>query len=1082
VLRKNKDFITIDVQVKGAIKPELLKLYNTYSPAVLPIVTIPFEMNGKVRQDVDLRAVMSTLKQGGFHVIVTSTEFPLGELGAKLVFGSHLEGLVDLSATGIRYLFGGLLYVNVHTVENPVTGEVRGQLARPSASLCPVRPTPFVNTCFYSVMTSGQAVPRLVQTTAPQVSGTAGFLLKDLGTLTYSIAVHSFVGQPATLRVVFGVGDVGSDGVIAHEVAVDGTVTVDGTIEYVSSWVATSSPVHLTALSEGKMYVAVFNAGLGTQLIRGQVPALAIGVSTMVRPGEVNPTPPPNGLLPLAIGEFSSTNFVGSGTRQAIVGQQLTFQPGPNQRILTAIGLDPCNGQIEGKQTICDGNVVACTYEITPLDLVNRNITFVDSEPAACRAGAKLIVAVFAEGELGLNAAAAGVAVDNTAEASVVDLAKSVDLDAVKSIASAEYTEVLARDGSDAIAAALEACLCVVQDARSQTTLDSAASLCQSIATEIALKDVIRVAVPNALISSDQISSANLWAFGHQLSNAFSLPNPGTTTAALQPGQVVPRISSGASGSGTVSFDGDGSTISYSFTVTGVMVTAGHFHGPAGRGVAAAASVLHALPPLVAGTVSGTWKNVPDDVVAMFRSGLVYVNMHTAEHPNGGLRGQVEFSTNNAVQDVSLFSDQPMRFSAQISSHNVVPAPIAVVGSRGSGTGTFTVVGQTSVKYDISVAGVVITAGHIHGPAGRGFNTPASVLHTLEFVGGRASGTWEGVAAAEVSYLVKGELYVNVHSATWPQGEVRGQIEATDQTVALTSTVALEAQEAAGLSAPQFNGVASLRRCLVGSCIEYDITLNLPGQTVAPAAHFHGPAFAGFDGDVQHTIELAATGGVGTFTSIGKWTLSAQQMEWVLGDLIYVNVHATPVVRGQVVFTKAGEPTYLAFSCPQGQCAAADLIGASLALGSNQIQVDEATFSVAAGGAFNTKSFIGTAIFLAIVFGLLFALAVVAGDKGDLPGTGGSTNKPKASMAGALYEPGRDAAQTSTTPEYVNPYAKEQSESKKAPARPPPGRPPPSRPKQQPIWEAVIDPASGDTYYINSVTNEVTWEVPGSEA
>jgi hypothetical protein len=50
--------------------------------------------------------------------------------------------------------------------------------------------------------------------------------------------------------------------------------------------------------------------------------------------------------------------------------------------------------------------------------------------------------------------------------------------------------------------------------------------------------------------------------------------------------------------------------------------------------------------------------------------------------------------------------------------------------------------------------------------------------------------------------------------------------------------------------------------------------------------------------------------------------------------------------------------------------------------------------------------------------------------------------------------------------------------SPKPPSKP---KPAPKPPKPKPVeseWKATLDPASGDTYYWNTRTNEVTWDKP----
>lgn len=72
-----------------------------------------------------------------------------------------------------------------------------------------------------------------------------------------------------------------------------------------------------------------------------------------------------------------------------------------------------------------------------------------------------------------------------------------------------------------------------------------------------------------------------------------------------------------------------------------------------------------------------------------------------------------------------------------------------------------------------------LTAGHIHGPAPIGVN--ASVIHPFSALPlGSTSGVWNdvwvGLTATQVGYLNSGLLYVNLHSQSFPGGEIRGQV------------------------------------------------------------------------------------------------------------------------------------------------------------------------------------------------------------------------------------------------------------------------------------------------------------------
>jgi hypothetical protein len=102
-------------------------------------------------------------------------------------------------------------------------------------------------------------------------------------------------------------------------------------------------------------------------------------------------------------------------------------------------------------------------------------------------------------------------------------------------------------------------------------------------------------------------------------------------------------------------------------------------------------------------------------------------------------------------------------------------------GSPGTGFGTVVLnAAQTQITVDESWSGLTApaTASHIHGPGGVGVN--AAVIFPFTGVPAATAGAIPEqtfpINATQVGYLFAGTLYMNVHTSTFPGGEIRGQL------------------------------------------------------------------------------------------------------------------------------------------------------------------------------------------------------------------------------------------------------------------------------------------------------------------
>ena len=226
-------------------------------------------------------------------------------------------------------------------------------------------------------------------------------------------------------------------------------------------------------------------------------------------------------------------------------------------------------------------------------------------------------------------------------------------------------------------------------------------------------------------------------------------------TASLDGAQETPPNGSTATGQARFVIDTTTDRLVYHVSFSGLTTaeTAAHIHGYAGPGTPAGV-----VFPLALGSPKiGVW-NYPAANEAQILAGLTYVNIHTSTFPGGEIRGQIVADTNANM--VALLD------AAQETPPNASP---------GLGVGIFkldTVANTLTYDVRFGLLGSAETAAHIHGFAAPG--TPAGVLFPLA-LGSPKIGVWNYMEAQEAN-IQAGLTYVNIHTSTFPGGEIRGQI------------------------------------------------------------------------------------------------------------------------------------------------------------------------------------------------------------------------------------------------------------------------------------------------------------------
>jgi hypothetical protein len=114
---------------------------------------------------------------------------------------------------------------------------------------------------------------------------------------------------------------------------------------------------------------------------------------------------------------------------------------------------------------------------------------------------------------------------------------------------------------------------------------------------------------------------------------------------------------------------------------------------------------------------------------------------------------------------------ETMMFKADLKAANEVPP----AQSSGEGNAMLTLdTDKKTVAWKTTYSGLsgAATAAHFHGPAGPGENAGPAVDISGKIEEGSAP-----ITEAQIKDLQAGKWYLNIHTAKYPDGEIRGQLE-----------------------------------------------------------------------------------------------------------------------------------------------------------------------------------------------------------------------------------------------------------------------------------------------------------------
>ncbi len=349
-------------------------------------------------------------------------------------------------------------------------------------------------------------------------------------------------------------------------------------------------------------------------------------------------------------------------------------------------------------------------------------------------------------------------------------------------------------------------------------------------------------------------------------------------TARLNGGQEVPAVTTNAVGVAAFSLNSTRDTMCVNMTVTGLSgaITGVHIHSGAAGSLG---PVIFDLTGFLSGnslTVSITGSNLTPALLSNYLKGKMYLNVHTAANPNGEIRGQI-------------IPESDVQFVSNLTGAQQTPA----VATNAVGMGTFALSkhnGKLLVRVVANGLSGAITGAHLHiGAAGA--SGAVVVDLTANIVGNTVIASIDPMAI--LTALNAGNIYINLHTAANPNGEIRGQLLKDDK-IAFDALIN-GAQEVPAVTTNAI-GLANIKLNTTFDTLTYDIVLNgLSSQ--ATGAHFHN-GIVGASGGVVYDLTAGIVGN--RITGMITGAAIAPLLSNMLKGNLYINIHNTANPNGEI--------------------------------------------------------------------------------------------------------------------------------------------------------------------------------------
>ena len=359
-------------------------------------------------------------------------------------------------------------------------------------------------------------------------------------------------------------------------------------------------------------------------------------------------------------------------------------------------------------------------------------------------------------------------------------------------------------------------------------------------------------------------------------------------------------------GLGSFSLSQDKSTVNYMVVANNLTgaITAAHLHFGAPNvsgGVA-----INLTTDIIAGTpvLKGSFDATSTvGFIDSLMIGSIYVALHTSANPAGELRGQL-MKSNTVAFDAMLDVNQ------QTQTVTGMGMGLSIMELNST---------MDTIYYKTLVSGLsgAITAAHIHN-AMPGMDGGVAFNLTPSINGNELNGMIAGTDLTNdlITKMLRGETYINLHTATNAAGEIRGQVYKLARDGYRIDMSG--AQQVPTLSIPaQGSGYISVARDASDAKIMV-VMSDLTGP--ATAGHLHN-AIAGENGGVAFNISSMLSMSSTDDAVMGYWKsdnattpFTLMNANTIYEDSIYLNIHtsANPggELRGQVTKT----PTCLEYT------------------------------------------------------------------------------------------------------------------------------------------------------------------------